>query len=180
MIEFHEPPDWFSLDEKVVGDWLRDVVKSHNQTTETDGKKFDGGATAGASVKSHGRAILQRPILRGAHRAIDHLSFSFLDDHQIQSANEKFLSHPYPTDIITFDYSEDENLVGEILIGFETVAANAGELQIPKTDEMCRVLAHGVLHLLGFDDQTESQQIEMRKAEEKALLLRPEILKGKN
>ncbi len=107
------------------------------------------------------------------------LQYYFMSNEEIQAANVRHLGHDYPTDIITFGYEEGKCLAGEMLIGFETIAENAAELGVAIADELDRVLAHGVLHLIGFDDKNEASQQEMRAAEEKCLILRPKILKDK-
>lgn len=110
---------------------------------------------------------------------IRELSYTFMDNQGIQKLNEEHLKHSYPTDIISFDYSAAMVISGEIYIGSEVVRENAVEFGVSSGDELCRVMIHGVLHLIGFDDQDETQRSLMRQTEDKCLLLRPKNLINK-
>ncbi len=83
--------------------------------------------------------------------------------------NKRFLSHDYFTDVITFDYSRGRKISGELFISKERVAENASRENVSFELESDRVIAHGVLHLLGFKDQTEKEQQEMRLKEDQFL-----------
>ncbi len=108
------------------------------------------------------------------HRAIDELTVVFVDDARLREMNRQFLGHDYETDILTFDYSEPgaRGLFGELYISIDRIRDNAPHYGVPFDDELHRVLAHGLLHLLGFDDQTDEQTARMRQAEDHALSLR--------
>ena len=93
------------------------------------------------------------------------------DDPSILEINTQFLGHDYYTDIITFDYSEENVLNGELYISIDTVKANAQEYGQEFPDELHRVVIHGFLHLIGFDDHQEDDIKEMRQAENDALAL---------
>jgi len=84
-----------------------------------------------------------------------------------------YLNHDYYTDVITFDYSdpEDKKINGDLFIDLETVKQNAVKYKQSFDDEILRVIIHGILHLSGEDDKTKMQQINMRKAEDRALQL---------
>ena len=87
--------------------------------------------------------------------------------------NVKFLSHSTYTDIITFNTSPDKDVVGgDIFISVDRVKSNAEEFGHSFRDELHRVMIHGVLHLLGFDDTTAAARKRMRSAEDKCLALR--------
>lgn len=105
------------------------------------------------------------------------LSYQFLDNGEILKANTDFLDHHYATDIISFGYEEGRRVSGEILIGHEVVAENADDLGVAAGEEMCRVIVHGLLHLIGFDDLTPEQKQRMRQEEHKCLILRPKNLR---
>ena len=83
--------------------------------------------------------------------------------------NREFLSHDYPTDIITFDYSQRKKISGDILIAIPVVQENASSYDVSFFQELLRVLIHGVLHLLGFPDYTEQEKEHMRKEEDRAI-----------
>ena len=93
------------------------------------------------------------------------------NDPSILEINTQFLGHDYYTDIITFDYSEENLLNGELYISIDTVKANALEYQQEFLVELHRVIIHGFLHLIGFDDHQEDDIKEMRQAENDALAL---------
>ena len=95
----------------------------------------------------------------------------FCNDPSILDINTQFLGHDYYTDIITFDYSNENILNGELYISVDTVKANAEEYEQEFPDELHRVIIHGFLHLIGFDDHNEDDIIEMRQAENDALAL---------
>ena len=100
------------------------------------------------------------------------------DDHSILEINMQFLSHDYYTDIITFDYCEDDFINGELYISVDTVKANAEEYSQDFDVEMHRVIIHGVLHLCGLDDHAEDDIKQMRDAENLALQELEVILLG--
>ena len=89
------------------------------------------------------------------------------------SINEKYLKHNTLTDIITFNQSTDQNLIeADIFISIERIRENSKKLNIPFKEELHRVMIHGVLHLLGFNDKIDPEKKEMRKKENHYLALR--------
>lgn len=100
------------------------------------------------------------------------LNYVFCDDEYLLQMNRQYLGHDYYTDIITFDSRENalsKRLDGDIFISVDTVRANGEEYGEGFEREMMRVIAHGLLHLIGFDDHTAAQQKKMREAENIAL-----------
>ncbi len=95
----------------------------------------------------------------------------FCSDDRILEINRKFLEHDYYTDIITFDYSTDHSLSGDIYISLETVATNAKDLGHAFEQELHRVIIHGILHLCGLKDKTADDIQKMRQSEDEALSL---------
>lgn len=104
-------------------------------------------------------------------RKVGNISYGFCSDTHIIEANRQYLQHDYFTDIITFDYSEGNIISGDLLISLDTVRSNAVQFNTDYTTELHRVMIHGVLHLLGFKDSTDNEQVEMRKREDEALNL---------
>lgn len=99
--------------------------------------------------------------------------FLFCSDNYLLDMNQTYLAHDTFTDIITFDLSEsDDFLSGELYISLDRVIENAEYQNISFIDELNRVMIHGVLHMLGFNDKTVEEQIEMRKQEDICLSLR--------
>src|SRR5437016_1531861 len=92
-------------------------------------------------------------IAASEKRKISSLSYSFVSDEELWKMNKQFLSHNSYTDIITFEYSEGNDISGEIYISAERVKENAEKLKIPFKEELLRVMAHGVLHLCGYKDK---------------------------
>lgn len=99
------------------------------------------------------------------------LSVIFCSDEFILKTNREFLGHDYYTDIITFDYCENRNISGDLLISLETVKSNSEEFKTDFFDEIHRVIIHGILHLIGFDDKTPELSAVIRIEEDKALQL---------
>jgi rRNA maturation RNase YbeY len=93
----------------------------------------------------------------------------WVNDDELLEMNNRFLNHNYYTDIITFDYSRGKKISGELFISEDRVVENANKETIPFEQERDRVIAHGVLHLLGFKDKTEKEQEEMRLKEDQFL-----------
>ncbi len=93
----------------------------------------------------------------------------FCSDEFILKTNREFLGHDYYTDIITFDYCENRNVSGDLLISIDTVKSNSQEYKTDFFDELHRVIIHGVLHLIGFDDKTPELRSIIREEENKAL-----------
>lgn len=100
------------------------------------------------------------------------INYVFCDNEFITDINIKFLNHDYPTDIITFDYSETKIINGEIYLSIEQIKENSKTYNTNLTDELHRVIIHGVLHLLGYKDKTKTEQLEMRTKEDYYLSLR--------
>ena len=113
-----------------------------------------------------------REVARRAGREIGDLSVVFCSDPYILGVNREYLGHDYYTDIITFDYCEGDLLSGDLIISVDTVRANAAEYGAASfEEELCRVIVHGLLHLIGFDDHTDAERKEMRAQENAALEL---------
>ena len=91
-------------------------------------------------------------------------------DVELLSINKEHLQHDYYTDIITFDYSRGKKISGELFISVDRVRDNAGLLGVDYKLELVRVVAHGILHLIGFKDKTEGQATEMRRREDEVLV----------
>ena len=93
------------------------------------------------------------------------INFVFCNDKFLIERNIQFLNHNHLTDIITFNNSEDKTLSADILISVERVKENSITFTNNFSEELNRVMIHGILHLLGYDDKTEKQKEKMRKKE---------------
>lgn len=98
-------------------------------------------------------------------RQLGALSFIFCNDDYIIDVNRKYLNHDYYTDVITFDYCENQTLSGDVFISLDTVRSNAVQFEADFETEFYRVVCHSVLHLIGFKDKTEPDSVLMRKNE---------------
>jgi len=92
-----------------------------------------------------------------------------VSDEELLSINKKHLEHDYYTDIITFDYSRGNKISGELYVSLERVEENALALGLSYESEIRRVVAHGILHLIGFKDKTEEEEKAMRSKEDEVL-----------
>ena len=100
------------------------------------------------------------------------LNYIFCSDQYLHQINLEYLHHDTYTDIITFDNSEEENIIeGDIFISIERVKENAASYQVSFQHELLRVIIHGVLHLIGFGDKTPEQKKQMRGKEDTYLSL---------
>ena len=97
------------------------------------------------------------------------LSLVFCSDDYLLEVNKKHLNHDYYTDIITFDYSEENKISGDLLISIDRVKENAKTFSVSFMHELNRVVIHGVLHLCGYKDKTEEEKKQMRNLENKYL-----------
>lgn len=99
--------------------------------------------------------------------------FLFCSDEYLLEMNQKFLQHDFYTDIITFSSTDVEDIIsGEMYISLDRVKENADTFGKTFQEELHRVMIHGILHLIGYKDKSESEEDEMRQQEEKCLLLR--------
>ena len=99
-------------------------------------------------------------------RRLGAINIIFCSDNYILDVNMRYLQHDYFTDIITFDYCEKDILSGDLFISIDSVRENALFYGVPFADELDRVMVHGLLHLIGYDDHTEEQIREMRAKED--------------
>ncbi|MBL4652028.1 MAG: rRNA maturation RNase YbeY [Flavobacteriales bacterium] len=100
------------------------------------------------------------------------INFIFTSDEYLLEVNKKYLKHDYYTDVITFDYSENGLIGGDIFLSLDRIKENAKTLKINKLNEINRVLAHGTLHLCGYRDKTKQDKEQMTAKEDYYLSLR--------
>lgn len=105
-------------------------------------------------------------------KSVGDIAYIFCNDEKILEVNREYLNHDYYTDIITFDYSEDNRISGDLFISLDTVRSNAEEQGAEYEDELFRVIIHGILHLCGIDDKGPGEREIMEAAENKALAMR--------
>ena len=93
------------------------------------------------------------------------LSLIFTSDEYLLNMNKEHLNHDYYTDIITFDYTEDGFVSGDLFISVDRVNENADGLNVSRETELNRVVVHGALHLMGYNDKSDSESVRMREKE---------------
>ena len=101
--------------------------------------------------------------------SIDSLVFAFFNDKELKDLNVKFLNHDYFTDVISFDESYDGFVKGNIAISIDRVKENASEFSCSFDDELRRVIIHGVLHFMGFNDRTDDEKKKIKEKENLAI-----------
>jgi probable rRNA maturation factor len=98
------------------------------------------------------------------------LSISFINSKELREINKQYLKHDYDTDVITFNYSKElKDIDGEILISFEEAKYNAKKFNITYGKELARLVIHGMLHLLNFDDKDRKRKKIMKQEENKLI-----------
>jgi rRNA maturation RNase YbeY len=93
------------------------------------------------------------------------ITIVFCTDDYLLEINKTYLNHDFYTDIITFDYSENDLVSGDLFISIDRVKDNAESFSVSFDNELKRVIYHGVLHLCGYKDKTENDEKEMREKE---------------
>ena len=113
-----------------------------------------------------------RRVAAGYGKKVGEVAYIFCDDEKILEVNRQYLNHDYYTDIITFDYCEDDTISGDLFISLDTVRSNAEAQGTPYDEELHRVIIHGILHLCGINDKGPGERAIMEAAENKALQAR--------
>ena len=97
------------------------------------------------------------------------INIIFCSNDYLLKINEKYLKHHYYTDVITFLYNEGDVLSGDIFISVEQVVINAERFKASFLEELLRVIIHGILHLMGYNDETDNERLNMHVLEDEAL-----------
>ncbi len=97
------------------------------------------------------------------------IAYIFCNDERILQVNNEYLQHDYYTDIITFDYSSESTISGDIFISIDTVKSNSETFKTDYSEELHRIIIHGILHLCGNDDKTPELRSRMTEKENAAL-----------
>ncbi|MBK0369645.1 rRNA maturation RNase YbeY [Flavobacterium agrisoli] len=110
-------------------------------------------------------------IILSENKKEGELNYIFCDDDYLHNINVEYLNHDTLTDIISFDYTVGNELNGDVFISVERVRDNATDFNVPFSEELLRVMAHGILHYCGYKDKTEADADLMRKKEEEKIKL---------
>lgn len=106
-----------------------------------------------------------KEVIKDFDKRVGDISFIFMDDEQLLKVNLQYLNHNFYTDVITFDYCKKNTVSGDIFISIDRIKENSYELKTPLKEEFLRVMIHGILHLLGYNDSSDKQKKEMRNKE---------------
>ena len=120
-----------------------------------------------------------KAVAKSYGRRVGEVGYMFVNDDKILEVNREYLGHDYYTDVITFDYDEDDVVSGDVVISLDTVASNAHLFNKTYEEELYRVIIHGILHLCGINDKGPGEREQMEAPENKALALRQQLLEQK-
>ena len=109
--------------------------------------------------------------IKSEDKELGEINYIFCDDEYLLKINQDYLKHDYLTDIITFDYVSGKNISGDLYISIDRVKENAEDFNVSFENELKRVMVHGVLHLMGYSDKSETATAEMRAKEEEKIKL---------
>ena len=109
-------------------------------------------------------------VIQKEEKLLENINYIFCSDDYLLKINRQYLKHDSFTDIITFDHSDSHEIIdGDIFISVERVKENSKMFNKTLQNELCRVIIHGVLHLIGYVDKTTEDQQKMRELEDKYL-----------
>ncbi len=97
------------------------------------------------------------------------INYIFVDEQRIVDVNIEYLNHNFPTDIITFDYTDNNKISGDIFICIDVVKSNSDDFNTTFENELLRVLIHGILHLCGISDKSIEEEANMHREEDAAI-----------
>lgn len=118
-------------------------------------------------VRESGRKkLLIYKVIRKSGFKPGDLKFIITNDEEIKKINKEFLGHDYPTDVISFRINEGKEIEGEIYISIDTVKCNSKIYGSTVDKELLRVMIHGVLHLIGFNDENNKNKRKMKEEED--------------
>lgn len=112
-----------------------------------------------------------KSVAQSLGRKVGDVAYIFCNDEKILEVNREYLQHDYYTDIITFDYTEENVISGDLFISLDTVLSNSEQLGVSYEQELRRVIIHGILHLCGIDDKGPGEREIMEEHENRALAM---------
>jgi rRNA maturation RNase YbeY len=112
-----------------------------------------------------------KTVILTENKIVGDINVIFCSDNYLYAMNVQHLQHDTLTDIITFNYCESSTISGDIFISIDRVKANSSEYDKPFLNELYRVIIHGILHLIGFDDKSQAEKTIMRSKEDFYLTL---------
>ncbi len=124
------------------------------------------------NIKKRATTAWIKAVAASHGRKVGEIGYLFVNDEKILEVNKEYLGHDYYTDIITFDYDEDDVIHGDIFISLDTVRSNAEQFGKTYEEELFRVIIHGILHLCGINDKGPGEREIMEANENAALAMR--------
>lgn len=103
-----------------------------------------------------------KEIIISENKKLGQIFFNFCNDEELLQINKQYLKHNFYTDIISFDYSNKNKISGDIYISMDRVYDNSFTHKTLTSDELYRVLSHGILHFCGYKDKTDAESFTMR------------------
>ncbi len=134
-------------------------------TYQTDGTRMP-------DIKKRPTTAWIRSVAAIYGKKVGDVNYIFCNDERILEVNREYLQHDYYTDIITFDYTEDDTISGDLFISLDTVKTNSEHFSTEYDEELHRTIIHGILHLCGINDKGPGEREIMEAAENKALAMR--------
>ena len=131
---------------------------------QTDGVKMP-------AIKRRETTAWIKKVAASHGRKVGDIAYIFCNDEKILEVNRQYLQHDYYTDIITFDYDEDDVISGDLFISLDTVRTNAEQVGATYEEELHRVIIHGILHLCGINDKGPGEREIMEENENQALAM---------
>ena len=131
---------------------------------------FNEVSVIGCDINYHDVETWINVVISDQNKNLDCINFVFCSDDYLLDVNNKYLNHDYYTDVITFDYGRDI-ILSDVFISVDRVKDNASVLGVMYFQELLRVMVHAVLHLCGFVDKTDDEEMLMRTMEDKYLAL---------
>ena len=116
-----------------------------------------------------------KAVAESEGKRLGDIGIIFCSDNYLLNVNKEYLNHDYYTDIITFDYCEGNKLSGDLFISVDSGRENAAYYDVEFHVELRRVIVHGLLHLMGYDDHSDEDITQMRAKENACLLLRDQL-----
>lgn len=124
------------------------------------------------SIKKRQTAAWVKAVASIYSKKLGEIAYIFCSDEKILEINRQYLQHDYYTDIITFDYSEENVISGDLFISIDTVKTNSVQFHTNYDEELNRIMIHGILHLCGINDKGPGEREIMEAAENEALAMR--------
>jgi len=131
---------------------------------QTDGVKMP-------SIKRREISAWVKGVAQKHGKKVGEIAYIFCNDEKILDVNREYLQHDYYTDIITFDYTEEDVISGDLFISLDTVRSNSEQIGVEYRQELLRVIIHGILHLCGINDKAPGEREIMEMHENEALAM---------